>query len=144
MPRAIYAPAAFVGSTPTTLTLSVPNAAHRAKCEQHRPAVEAALREFAGAAVQIELVEGDGGGGGEREMAAASTGEAAVTPQRPIVASSPEPDDSAPVASVESVLPEDDDVDLDDLTDAPPESVKSPIERLAEAFPGSELIEEAG
>ena len=41
-------------------------------------------------------------------------------------------------------LPDDDDVDLDDLVDAPPESVKSPIDRLAEAFPGSELIEEAG
>ena len=41
-------------------------------------------------------------------------------------------------------LPDDDDVDLDDLIDAPPESVKSPIDRLAEAFPGSELIEEAG
>jgi DNA polymerase-3 subunit gamma/tau len=38
--------------------------------------------------------------------------------------------------------PEDDDVDLDDLVDAPPESVKSPIDRLAEAFPGSELIDE--
>jgi DNA polymerase-3 subunit gamma/tau len=41
-------------------------------------------------------------------------------------------------------LTDDDDVDLDDLIDAPPESVKSPIDRLAEAFPGSELIEEAG
>ncbi len=41
-------------------------------------------------------------------------------------------------------LPDDDEVDIDDLIDAPPESVKSPIDRLAEAFPGSELIEEAG
>ena len=38
--------------------------------------------------------------------------------------------------------PDDDDVDLDDLVDVPPESVKSPIDRLAEAFPGSELIDE--
>ncbi len=37
---------------------------------------------------------------------------------------------------------DDEDVDLDDLVDVPPESVKSPIERLAEAFPGSELIDE--
>jgi DNA polymerase-3 subunit gamma/tau len=41
-------------------------------------------------------------------------------------------------------LPDDDDVDLDDLVDAPPESVKTPIDRLAEAFPGSELIEDVG
>jgi hypothetical protein len=168
MPRAIYAPAAFVASTPTTLTLSVPNPAHRAKCEQHRAAVEAALREFAGAAVQIELVD-DGGGtdGGEREVAPAvreapsasatgttatgttstgttstgttSTGTTSTSPE-----SEPEPTTTAMAPNVESALPDDDDVDLDDLTDAPPESVKSPIERLAEAFPGSELIEEAG
>ena len=37
----------------------------------------------------------------------------------------------------------DEDIDLDDLVDAPPESVKTPIDRLAEAFPGSELIEES-
>jgi DNA polymerase-3 subunit gamma/tau len=34
----------------------------------------------------------------------------------------------------------DDEIDLSELTDAPPESVKTPIDRLAEAFPGSELI----
>ena len=156
MPRAIYAPAAFVASTPTTLTLSVPNAAHRAKCEQHRAAVEAALQEFAGVAVRIELVDGGGGtDGGERDLAPAvrdgpsasttgtmSTGTMSIPPE-----AEPEPTMTAvaPMASsVVSSLPDDDDVDLDDLTDAPPESVKSPIERLAEAFPGSELIEEAG
>ena len=48
------------------------------------------------------------------------------------------------VVPLVSELPDDHDVDLDDLIDAPPESVKSPIERLAEAFPGSELIDEAG
>jgi DNA polymerase-3 subunit gamma/tau len=147
MPRAIYAPAAFVASTPTTLTLSVPNAAHRAKCEQHRAAVEAALQEFAGVAVRIELVDGGGGtDGGERDLApavregpsTATTGTMSNPPE-----AEPEPT-TAVAPSVVSSLPEDDDVDLDDLTDAPPESVKSPIERLAEAFPGSELIEEAG
>jgi hypothetical protein len=34
------------------------------------------------------------------------------------------------------------DIDLDDLVDAPPESVVSPIDRLAQAFPGSELLDE--
>ncbi len=41
------------------------------------------------------------------------------------------------------VLPEDHEVDLTELIDAPPESVKTPIDRLAEAFPGSELVTEA-
>jgi DNA polymerase-3 subunit gamma/tau len=40
------------------------------------------------------------------------------------------------------VLPEDHEVDLTELVDAPPESVKTPIDRLAEAFPGSELVTE--
>jgi DNA polymerase-3 subunit gamma/tau len=54
------------------------------------------------------------------------------------------PFDDVHDVTVAYVLPEDDDVDMDDLIDAPPESVKTPIDRLAEAFPGSELIEEAG
>lgn len=41
------------------------------------------------------------------------------------------------------VLPEDHEVDTSDLVDAPPESVKTPIDRLAAAFPGSELVTEA-
>ncbi|MFZ8998164.1 MAG: hypothetical protein ACO3D0_07305, partial [Ilumatobacteraceae bacterium] len=44
----------------------------------------------------------------------------------------------APTAVPESTA--DEDIDLGELTDAPPESVKSPIDRLAEAFPGSELL----
>ena len=46
MPRAIYAPATFVRSGDGVLTLSVPNAVHREKCEQHRAAVEKALGEL--------------------------------------------------------------------------------------------------
>ncbi len=144
-----------MASSPTTLTLSVPNAAHRAKCEQHRAAVEAALQEFAGVAVRIELVDGGGGtDGGERDVAravpegstASATGtmSTGTTSESTVPQSEPEPTMTAVAPNVESSLPDDDDVDLDDLTDAPPESVKSPIERLAEAFPGSELIEEAG
>jgi DNA polymerase III subunit gamma/tau len=41
-----------------------------------------------------------------------------------------------------STLPADDEVDLDDLSDAPPEVVKTPLDRLAEAFPGSELVDD--
>ena len=40
------------------------------------------------------------------------------------------------------MLPHDDEVDLSDLVDAPPDTVKTPIDRLAEAFPGSELVDE--
>ncbi|MFT4774786.1 MAG: DNA polymerase-3 subunit gamma/tau [Candidatus Azotimanducaceae bacterium] len=39
-------------------------------------------------------------------------------------------------------FPADDEIDLHDLVDAPPETVKTPIDRLAEAFPGSELVDD--
>jgi DNA polymerase-3 subunit gamma/tau len=54
----------------------------------------------------------------------------------------PPPDPEAVLQTVADTLPEDDDVDLDDLVDAPPETVKTPIDRLAEAFPGSELVDD--
>ena len=56
--------------------------------------------------------------------------------------SGPQPDPDEVVAADVVMLPDDDEVDLDDLVDAPPETVKSPIDRLAEAFPGSELIDD--
>ena len=36
-----------------------------------------------------------------------------------------------------------DEIDLSELTDAPPDAVRTPIDRLAEAFPGSEFVTEA-
>jgi DNA polymerase-3 subunit gamma/tau len=163
MARAVYAPASFVRSTDSTLTLSVPNAVHCAKCEEQRSVVEAALAEYTGAPVTVELLDGGGGGGGSGQPRVSSA------PSRPPIEDSGHGDDAGgertsprerglataaamaesgtvddePVISVAD-LPDDDDVDLDDLIDAPPESVKSPIDRLAEAFPGSELIDEAG
>ncbi len=192
MARAVYAPAQFVRSTESTLTLSVPNAAHRAKCEEQRTVVESALAGFVGAPVAVELTDGGDGAGGDRggddggESSARPAGSAPPsTAPSPSASASVDPSSSSssaePVAQVDDAggaparssarerglaaaaagvdvdgsaseyvsvssieLPDDDDVDLDDLVDAPPESVKSPIDRLAEAFPGSELIEEAG
>ena len=172
MARAVYAPAGFVGSTDSTITLSVPNAAHRAKCEEQRSVVQAALAKFIGGPVTVELVDGGGGDGGGFDGGGF---DGSTSTARPVRSSSPvedrpdtssggtlsssprerglataaamgaareEAEDDLPVRAVD--LPDDDDVDLDDLIDAPPESVRSPIDRLAEAFPGSELIEEAG
>ena len=48
-----------------------------------------------------------------------------------------------PTASASRPVAADDEpIDLDELTDAPPEAVLTPIDRLAEAFPGSELVAE--
>jgi DNA polymerase-3 subunit gamma/tau len=106
--RAVYAPASLASSTPTSVTLLLPNAAHREKCEQHREALEQAITSATGIGIAVHLVV-------EGEL-------------DPVV--------------VPEVEVGDHDVDLDDLTDAPAEAVKSPIDRLAEAFPGSELIED--
>lgn len=40
----------------------------------------------------------------------------------------------------EPVFEADDEIDLSDLTDAPPESVRTPLDHLTEAFPGSQFI----
>ncbi len=176
MARAVFAPATFVGCTSSVLTLALPNSAHRDKCEEHRDAVEAALRSAAGGAVTLDLVvEGDGGaaGGNDSVSPTGSTGEAPVTDQPSAAASEPgTAQDSAPQSSVDTAaeaaqeesetragvqepteevaaesvtvadLPEDHEVDLDELVDAPPSSVKTPIDRLADAFPGSELVDD--
>jgi DNA polymerase-3 subunit gamma/tau len=173
MARAVYGPAGFIRSTDSTLTLSVPNAVHRAKCEEQRSVVEAALASYVGGPVTVELIDDGGGGAGGGPSARTSADAAASsvsaapaepTPERAphddaqaVETSSPRerglaaaaaavagPVDDLGVGAGLDELPDDDEVDLDDLTDAPPESVKSPIDRLAEAFPGSELIEEAG
>ncbi|MBG7603175.1 MAG: DNA polymerase III subunit gamma/tau [Actinobacteria bacterium] len=162
MARAVYAPAVFVRSTDSSLTLSVPNAVHRDKCEQHRPVVESALSDLAGSKVQVELVVDEGGGGGgpsrraDGEESSRPEKSAGKKPTQPGETSSTRAtqavDEGQVAESVESesatvpadALQHDDEIDLDDLVDAPPESVKTPINRLAEAFPGSELIEERG
>ena len=169
MARAVYAPAGFVRSTSSTLTLSVPNAVHRAKCEEQRQVVEAALAEFVGGPVAVELLDGGGdGGAGDRGGDPGGAGPDTLGTAEPAVDARADADRAAPssprargLAAAAAIgdsdasftderpisvvgLPDDDEVDLDDLVDAPPESVKSPIDRLAEAFPGSELIDEAG
>lgn len=154
MARAVYAPAAFVSSSDTSLTLSVPNAVHRSKCEQHRSAVESALSELVGSTVALELIDADGGGdGGSQsaptpapESAAPKVGQSSEVTEGQPTASVPPGSESPPadVVAVEqpTALQHEDEIDLDDLVDAPPETVKLPIDRLAEAFPGSELVVE--
>ncbi|MEM1333041.1 MAG: hypothetical protein AAGG08_06230, partial [Actinomycetota bacterium] len=51
-------------------------------------------------------------------------------------------DDAEVVVTPLDSLPADDDIDLDDLVDAPPEAVWTPMDRLADAFPGSELVDD--
>jgi DNA polymerase-3 subunit gamma/tau len=124
--RSIYSVPRLLGVRQGALTLGAPNDAHRAKCEQHRGEVEAAAARVAGGQVSITLVVETGGGGhDDHDDHGDPSGTARVVPLHP--AGPP---------------PADDDIDLHDLVDAPPDTVVSPIDRLAQAFPGSELIDE--
>jgi DNA polymerase-3 subunit gamma/tau len=117
--RAIYSVPRVLGVRDGVLTLAVPNDTHRSKCEQFRADAEAALVAVLGARVPLAFV-----------VDAAHDDE----PPRGAVAA------AAPAAPAPAEA--DDDIDLNDLVDAPPESVVSPIDRLAQAFPGSEMIDE--
>jgi len=162
MARAVYAPAVFVASTESSLTLSVPNEAHRGKCEQHRATVEKSLSELVGSDVTVELIDGDGGSDGgsssptdggapakseaERGGTPAGRADRSQTPRARAKRGTTDVDTDEGTSVVAHIdqLQHEGEIDLDDLVDAPPESVKTPINRLAEAFPGSELIEESG
>jgi hypothetical protein len=152
--RALYSAGEFTGdSSGDTWRFSVPNEAHGAKCAEHRAVVEAALAAATGSPVTIEFVSG-----GVPVASAPSDGvvqapepAAAPTPARSgpresamdratRAAATHHDDEEAVATTATAVLPDDDEVDLSDLTDAPPESVKTPIDRLADAFPGSELM----
>jgi DNA polymerase III subunit gamma/tau len=109
MARALYTPVDVVGGDGATVTIAVPNATHRTKCEQHRAEVEQAWLAATGRAVTIELVVGDGAGDEQP---------AAVSPLTP--------------ASYDEIEP---------LDDGPAAAMPSAIERLAQAFPGAELVE---
>jgi DNA polymerase-3 subunit gamma/tau len=147
--RALYSAGSFVGTASGgSWQFSVPNEAHGAKCADHRPAVEAALAAVVGHAVTIEFVVGGTPISDEpapRPAAPAPTPRAEPTAPRPsaveratlAAAAAPDEPDVTPIPVD---LPDDDEVDLSELTDAPPETVKTPIDRLAEAFPGSELM----
>jgi DNA polymerase-3 subunit gamma/tau len=146
--RALYTAGSFVGrSADGAWQFSVPNEAHGAKCNDHRSVVEAALAAAVGEPVAIEFVV-DGHVIDDATPTRAPSAQPATpetpTAERPsgaeraarAAAAAPDQTDDAPAHH----LPDDDEVDLGELTDAPPESVKTPIDRLAEAFPGSELI----
>jgi DNA polymerase III subunit gamma/tau len=149
--RALYSAGSFTGRSGDAWQFSVPTEAQGRKCAEHQAAVEAALAKAVGAPVTIEFVVGGHGDTHTDPRPAAESKPVAAAPatpkQRPVerakaaAAADTSTDDHQPAARpIDDVEP--DDVDLSELTDAPPEAVKTPIDRLAEAFPGSELVNE--
>jgi len=120
--RAIYSAPRLVGVSNGTLTIAAPNDAHRAKCEEYRRQVEAAVAAVAGEPVALRIVTDSAPVADDHDVPGAG---GTVVPLHPV----------APP-------PPDEEIDIHDLVDAPPASVVTPIERLAQAFPGSELMDE--
>jgi DNA polymerase III subunit gamma/tau len=160
MARPLFAAGEFVGEVDGVWQFSVPNPTHREKCNACKADVEQALSAAVGVPVRIEVVV-EGSGDIHRPVAAlidegtSSAAEPAPPDESPQPATPPPPRVSAveratraaaaapepePHVRASADLPDDDEIDLSELSDAPPESVQSPIDRLAEAFPGSELV----
>ncbi|MET0460762.1 MAG: DNA polymerase III subunit gamma/tau, partial [Ilumatobacteraceae bacterium] len=135
--RALYTPLEVVGAAAGTVTLAAPNAAHRDKCDQHRAAVEEAWTAATGRPVTVAVVVGgDTGGGGGDSGAVADRDTPRSPPPRPATDG---PRQAPPEQRDQD--PGHEDIDLDDLVDAPPGTVPTTLDRLAQAFPGAELIE---
>jgi DNA polymerase-3 subunit gamma/tau len=142
--RAIYSVPRLLGARDGRLALGAPNDAHRARCEQHRADVESAIAAVVGRKVELLIVT-DSGANDDHEASHDAFDSSHPVNSGPVGTS---PSSSGGAAS--NVVPlrpggqptAEEDIDLNDLVDAPPESVVTPIERLAQAFPGSELIDE--
>ncbi|HEX2785107.1 MAG TPA: DNA polymerase III subunit gamma/tau [Ilumatobacteraceae bacterium] len=114
MAKAIYMGAQVGTMSDGMLLISFAGEPHRVRAEEYRHEVERALAAAAGRSVPLSLVV---------DQATAHDDNVVQLKRTP-----------QPAA--------DEDVDTGDLVDVPPDAVISPIDRLAQAFPGSEIIEE--
>jgi DNA polymerase-3 subunit gamma/tau len=114
MTKAIYMGAHIGTMSGGALVISFAGEPHRARAEEYRQEVERALAAAAGRTVPLSLVVDHTAGR----------------------------DDNVVPLKRSELAPADEDVDTGELVDVPPEAVVSPIDRLTQAFPGSEIIEE--
>lgn len=113
MTKAIYMGAHVGEMAGDALVISFAGEPHRVRAEEYRREVEKALAAAAGRPIPLSLV-----------VDHASHDDNVVQLKR-----------AEPVQA-------DEDIDTGDLVDVPPEAIISPIDRLTQAFPGSEIIEE--
>jgi DNA polymerase-3 subunit gamma/tau len=125
MAKAMFMGAQVVGMRDEALVLGFAGDVHRTRADEYRADVEAALAAATGQPVTVRLVV---------DSSPVDAHDAPVGSASPV-------SDGRSAPSVVDVQA-DDEVDLSDLVDVPPEAVLSPIERLAQAFPGSEIIDE--
>ena len=113
MTKAIYMGAHVGAMSGEALVISFAGEPHRVRAEEYRREVEKALAAAADRPIPLSLV-----------VDHASHDDNVVQLKR-----------AEPAQA-------DEDIDTGDLVDVPPEAIISPIDRLTQAFPGSEIIEE--
>jgi DNA polymerase III subunit gamma/tau len=114
MTKAIFMGAHVGTMAGDALVISFAGEPHRVRAEEYRREVEKALAAAAGRAIPLSLVV---------DHAAAN-------------------DDNVVQLKRAEPAQADEDIDTGDLVDVPPDAVVSPLDRLTQAFPGSEIIEE--
>lgn len=120
--KARFAAGRFMTVDDTGAVFSLPNQAHRDKCDERRADVEAALADHFGQPVPLRLVVDDGSGGAEPPPRA----------------------DAETATASEPAVVEDEAASIDptELIDAPSTASGGGLDKLTEAFPGAELVEE--
>jgi len=121
--KALYREGRFLGEEGSLVLFGLPNEPHRAKCEAQRGEVEAALTARFGTPVRLKLVLDRGGGDGRSPGGTRGALRAVPDLEEP-------------------GLPEEEQVDPEDLVDADEIEIPSAIDRLTQAFPGAEIIDE--
>ncbi|MGH9223332.1 MAG: hypothetical protein ACRD2W_06010, partial [Acidimicrobiales bacterium] len=108
----------FTGTDRETALFALPDKFHLDRCSEVQPDVEEALSAHFGRRIRLRLVVDGAGQAGS----AAPSAEAGPPPEPP--------------------PPDDEPVSWDELTDAPPGAVPSPLEHVMQAFQGAEVVEE--
>ena len=126
--RAMYSSTTVLGERNGALTIGVSNETQRAKCEEHRRDVEAAIATVIGGKVAVQLVVHSGNDDDDGHDHGNTHGTSNVVPLKR---------SSEPTAQEEEEA-----IDLNDLVDAPAETIVSQVERVALAFPGSTFVDE--
>jgi DNA polymerase-3 subunit gamma/tau len=138
--RPLFAAATLLGERDGVVRFEIPPGTPMAKCAAQVPAVSAALSGALGRGVTVELVNAGG------DAPAPSSAPEPDRPATPPAAGRPPADESARDAGSADPVPSpgeleaDDEIDLDALTDVPPDAIKGPDTQLADAFPGSTWV----
>jgi len=117
MAKAIYMGARVGTMSGESLVITFAGEPHRVRAEEYRRDVERALATAAGRSITLSLVV---------DHATNDDG----------------PDDNVVHLKRAEPVQADEDIDTGDLVDVPPDAIVSPIDRLTQAFPGSEIIDE--